>query len=71
MDRRPSKGNSEENTKDEWSCYANILALKKFGFSIDEIRHLTMQEFIIYTDLVFGQGDEKQATQKDIDAFLS
>ena len=49
-----------------------MLALKKLGFSLDEMARLTMGDYIALTDIAFGKPAEgpRQATQADIDAFL-
>ena len=50
-----------------------MLALKHLNFSLAEIRHMTMADFIAYTDLAYGESktpDVREATQADIDAFL-
>lgn len=49
------------------------------GFSLSDIRHMSMSDFIAYTDLYISDRDSKnksplddyrQATQSDIDAFF-
>ena len=68
----------------EWAEWNNILFLKQLGFSMDEMRRMTMSEFIAYTDLAAGDPAERegiseanepqqqirQANQTDIDRFF-
>lgn len=46
----------------------------RIGFSVKDIRRMTMRDFIAYTDLAFadGTGDDgvRDATQEDIDRLL-
>lgn len=55
--------------------WRNVLALRRLGFTLDEIRHMTMADFIAYTDLAFSSDEReppvREATQADIDALLS
>ena len=54
------------------------MALKRLGFSIEEMRRMTMADFIALTDLAFGDENGKaakvngprEATQEDIDRLL-
>lgn len=52
------------------------MALKRLGFSLDEMSHLTVAEFIALTDLAWAdpKAAERQrpreATQEDIDRLL-
>lgn len=72
MARRPLKDVNQTATNNEWSCYRNILALMRIGFSMADIRYMTMSEFIAYTDLAFEKAeDTREATQADIDRLLS
>ena len=82
---RPYERESDNEEEDEeedkldpkWDVYKNVLILKRAGFSLDEIREMTMQDFIAFTDIVAGPGDDeksenkkpevKKATQSDID----
>jgi hypothetical protein len=43
------------------------------GFNAEDLRHMTMSEFIAYSDLAFSNNSKqsKKATQKDIDALLA
>ena len=46
----------------------------RLGFSLDEIRQLTMSDFVAITDVTYGEDDRakvRDATQEDIDAFMS
>lgn len=53
------------------------MSLKRLGFSMAEIRRMTMRDFLAYTDIAFGDADKiestgtREPTQEDIDAFLS
>lgn len=72
MARRPLKDVNQTAKSNEWSCYRNILALMRIGFSMTDIRYMTMSEFIAYTDLAFEKADDtREATQADIDRLLS
>lgn len=48
--------------------------LKRTGFSFDEIRHMTMSDFIVFSDLLCdsmsGKEQVRDATQADIDRLL-
>jgi hypothetical protein len=50
------------------------LALVRIGFSVKDIRGMTMRDFIAYTDLAFADGTSgggvRDATQEDIDKLL-
>ena len=66
----------------KWAEWNNILFLKQLGFSMAEIRGMTMRQFIAFTDLAAGDPEEReetstaeelpvrQATQEDIDRFF-
>ena len=42
------------------------------GFSLDEIKQLTMADFIAFTDVAFGDDSRApKATQADIDALMA
>lgn len=45
------------------------------GFSLDEVRRLTIGDFVAFTDVMFGEERRRKmarpATQGDIDAFMS
>ena len=50
----------------------------RLGFSVEGVRRTTMRDFIAYTDIAYADGGEegdeptaRQATQADIDRFLS
>lgn len=50
------------------------MALVRLGFSVDEIRAMTMQDFIAFTDVAYAEREQpasRTATQEDIDAFMS
>lgn len=56
---------------------SQILAAKQLGFSLDEIRGLTVGEVILFCDLSVPEdpdkpkkGKRRKATQADIDRFL-
>ena len=81
MANRPSDNVSSDGSqsKDEWTPYRNILSLLHIGFSFDDIKHLTMSDFIAFTDLEAAGADEiktqdedtvRNATQADIDALF-
>lgn len=53
------------------------MGLKRLGFSLDEMRELTMADFIALTDLAVeaaegagGGNGPREATQEDIDRLL-
>ena len=54
------------------------MALKHLGFSIEEMRRMTMSDFIAITDLAFRDAPDetargngpREATQNDIDRLL-
>ena len=50
------------------------MALVRIGFSVKDIRGMTMRDFIAYTDLAFADGSSgggvRDATQEDIDKLL-
>lgn len=78
-EREPEEDEEEEEDKldPKWDVYKNVLILKRAGFSLDEIREMTMADFIAFTDIVAGPGDDeksenkkpkvREATQADID----
>lgn len=76
MFQRPTKRRKNtdagETTSDRWDIYRNILAILKLGFSLEDVRYMTMSEFIAYTDLAYGDVErQRNATQSDIDKFLA
>lgn len=75
LERPDSSDGGEVYERDGWDCYRNIAALKRLGFSLDEIKQLTMTDFIAFTDVTFGEDSRKKAarmaTQEDIDQFMS
>ena len=75
MTGRPdSSGGGETYERDGWDCYRNVAALKRLGFSLEEIKTLTMADFVAFTDVMFGEDRRKpaarEATQEDIDVFM-
>lgn len=72
----------EDDLDEKWSVYTNILVLKRAGFSLDEIREMSMNDFIAFADLLAGKGGKnlnhentdkdktRTATQADIDRFF-
>jgi hypothetical protein len=92
----PSKNASQDSSNDSsgdsgadsdgWAEYRNILFLKQLGFSLDEMREITMTQFMVFTDLSIPDADTSQpaaqkraeeiapgirkATQADIDNFF-
>lgn len=76
-EQEPGDDEEDENPLDpKWDIYKYILVLKRAGFSLDEIRELSMYDFIALTDLFAGPGNDKsdnkngktrKATQADID----
>lgn len=48
--------------------------MRRLGFTLDEMRHMTMADFIAYTDLAYNETEEepavRDATQADIDKLL-
>lgn len=76
VDARPAKAGSDAGSSDCWSAYRNVLAALRIGFSYEDLRRMTMREFIAYTDLAFTEPKQhkdqpREATQADIDRFLS
>ena len=75
VEERPSsRDGGEAYERDGWDGYRNVVALVRLGFSVDEIRRMTMQDFIAFTDVAYGEDGRskvKNATQADIDAFMS
>ena len=82
-EREPEEDEEEEkeDTLDpKWDVYKNVLILKRAGFSLDEIREMSMADFIAFTDIVAGPGNDeneedkkpvvKKASQADIDQFF-
>ena len=51
-----------------------MLALRRLGFTLDEMRHMTMADFIAYADLAYNETENepevRDATQADIDRLL-
>lgn len=44
----------------------------RLGFSLDEVRSLTMADFIAFTDAAYGEDPRApKATQSEIDAFMA
>lgn len=77
FDRPNVPSASDAGSPDSWDVYRNLLALKRLGFSLDEMATLDMSDFIALTDLAFTgkENDEKEdapheATQADIDRLL-
>lgn len=78
-EREPDDEEEDEEDKldPKWDIYKWILMLKRAGYSLDEMRQMTMADFIAFTDIVAGPGDDeksenkkpkvKDATQADID----
>lgn len=70
---KPTIGNGndeekpEEYDKTEWVEWGNVLSLLHLGFSLDDIQHMPMSDFIAYTDLM-SASDEEQKTQTVIEA---
>ena len=51
----------------EWQPYALILSLKRMGFSMDEIREMSMADVIAYTDIFYAKHkDEEKPKQKTV-----
>lgn len=53
------------------------MALKRLGFTIDEVRHMSWRDYVVYGDVLAesldGDGDgaePKRATQADIDRLM-
>ncbi|MBQ2680449.1 MAG: hypothetical protein IJF97_00780 [Eggerthellaceae bacterium] len=52
------------------------MALKRLGFSMEEIRRMSMGAFVAYTDIALGPDGQsrpeavRDATQADIDRLL-
>lgn len=67
--KKPPKGEA-----DKWSAWRDILTAKQLGFTLDELRQLTRQDFVILTDLLSDEseagGGTRDATQEDIDRLL-
>lgn len=87
MKDRPAGNDSSSDSQagssdrdEEWAAWRNILALLNIGFSMGDIKRMTMQDFIAYTDIMAGERKEangtpqeevRMATQEDIDWFMS
>jgi len=73
-----SSGESETRSRDGWEPYRNIFALKRLGFTIDEMRQMTTADFIAITDIAVEDAPQtkeskpliRDATQADIDMLL-
>ena len=51
-----------------------MAALVRMGFSLNEVRTLTMADFVALTDVAYGEDGrvpQACATQADIDGFMS
>ena len=48
-----------------------LVMAKRMGLSFVELKEMTMQEFLDYSDLWVGDDGPKEASQKDIDYFYS
>ena len=75
MARRPSKPiGADAGSRDGWEAWRNVLALRRLGFTLDEMRHMTMADFIAYADLAYNETENepevRDATQADIDRLL-
>lgn len=71
-------GESSAGSPGAWNAWQNLLALSQIGFGLEDIRKLTMRDMVILTDLAYSaKGSEasessvREATQEDIDRFLS
>lgn len=67
----------EPNELEDWVEWSNILSLVQLGFSMDDIKHMPMGDFIAYTDIMAAsapkQDDEPQVIEADqniIDSFF-
>ena len=67
----------EPNELEEWVEWSNILSLVQLGFSMDDIKHMPMSDFIAYTDIMAAsapkQDDEPEIIEADqgiIDSFF-
>lgn len=74
-----TSSNSDKSDDDKaWNAWKNILFLLKIGFSLSDIRHMSMSDFIAYTDLYMSditddsvdENGDRIATQADIDALF-
>ena len=69
---------SGARSRDGWDAYRNVLALRRLGFSVEEMRQMTTADFIAITDVACERPDKagadapsiRDATQADIDLFL-
>lgn len=70
MSERP--GVPGDGVPEKWDAWRNVLALLRIGFALDDVRRMTMQDFIAYADLAYDDHSTKtkEATQADIDALL-
>lgn len=48
----------------DWIEWRNILALLNLGFSMDDIKHMPMCDFIAYTDLMAHEYEEQKKEQE-------
>ena len=76
MTERPDQSDGgEAYERDGWDGYRNVAALVRLGFSIDEIRRMSMSDFVAFTDVTFGEDARstkpRKATQEEIDSFMS
>lgn len=74
MEERPGDGGGAPS--DCWDAWRGVLALLRIGFSLNDVRNMTMADAVAYTDLA-AEGaapaqrrGPRRATQADIDAFL-
>lgn len=63
-------------SRDGWDAYRNVLALRRLGFSVEEMRLMTTADMIAFTDAAVedmpqrGKPKVREATQADIDMLL-
>lgn len=67
----------DAQSRDGWDAYRNVLALRRLGFSLDEMRCMTTADMIAFTDVACEDLPERKskpkprkATQADIDMLL-
>ena len=70
-------GNADPDPLADWTEWHNVLSLVQIGFSMDDIKHMPVRDFIAYTDLLAAntptQQEEKQVIEADqsvIDSFF-
>ena len=51
----------------DWIEWKNILNLLRLGFSLDDIKHMTMKDFIAYTDLIAADAQSDEDTIQEAD----